>query len=157
MLEFVTFNSKKLKLNKRSLLNILEFENEKEKSLVEYTLKKAIRRSTKIYFLKIKKFIGVVALSASSVIIEKEIFPAINIDLLFVSKSYRKSLFNELNNKKISEILLDFCIEITQEIKEKIGIRYISLYPYNNETKLIHFYEKYGFIKLKDNFMILKI
>jgi len=156
MFEFISFNSKKLKINKRSLLNILEFKNEKEKLLVEYTLKKAIRGSTKIYFFKLKKFIGLVALSTGNIIIDKEIFPSINIDLLFVTKSYRKTLLKEYN-KKISEILLDFCFEISKNIQEKVGVRFISLYPYNNETKLINFYKKYGFIELKNNFMILKI
>ena len=161
MFEFISFSPRKLKINKRALLSVLEFHNEKEKLLVEYIIKEAIKENSKIYFLKgfknLKGYIGVVALSASSIIIDKKIFPAISLDLLFVTNSYRKVRLKELNNKKVSEILLDFCVERSKELKDYIGIRYICLYPYNNEPKLTEFYIKYGFFKLKSNFMLLKI
>jgi hypothetical protein len=157
MFEFIYFSPKKLKLHKRSLLNVLEFKNEKEKILVEFVIKSAINESTNLYALKDKKIIALIALSASSIMIDKRFFPAVNIDLLFVNNSYRNKVLKELNGNKVSSYLVDFAIFNANEVKNRVAVRFLSLFPFNKEEKLIRLYEKMGFFKLKSGFMVMKI
>jgi len=157
MFEFIYFSPKKLKLHKRSLLNVLEFKNEKEKILVEFVIKSAINESTNLYALKDKKIIALIALSASSIMIDKKFFPAVNIDLLFVNNSYRNKVLKELNGNKVSSYLVDFAIFNANEVKNRVAVRFLSLFPFNKEEKLIRLYEKMGFFKLKSGFMVMKI
>ena len=141
---------KKLKLNKRSLFNVVEFHNnyqraEREKSLLSQAISYAQYNSTKLYSLRdgtseLTGILGFIALSASEVVINDTKKPIVLIDLLFVNSDYRGKIYPQLDNEKISAILLEFAIEQFYKVREHIGVSYLVLYPDGGiqNKKLVH-------------------
>jgi len=159
---FIKFESKTLKREKRAILNHLDFDNEKEHILISHIIKEAINKNTILYALKdssktLKGILGLIALSASKIEFYKSQKPTITIDLLFVSKKFRKQQFQHFNNQKISEILLEFAVSQSYQTQKIIAVRYLILYPYNQEKKLISFYKKFGFLHLDKEWLYLKL
>ncbi len=76
---------------------------------------------------------------------------SIAIEYIFIEPSYRKQIFTELNNMKLSEfLLLDYAlVQIGLSVKEKIGINFISLVPINEKVRVI--YEDMGFTTIKNS------
>ena len=169
--QFTSYNPKKLKLNKRSLVNSIEFHSDKhranrEDALLSQTISYAINGNTKLYTLKdmsskLKGILGIVALSASEVLIDKTKKPIILIDLLFVNNKYRSQEYEHLDNSKISTLLIEYAITKAQEVKELVGISYIALYPDGGKDnlRLVDFYKSIGFdfITNKHEWMYIKL
>lgn len=169
--QFTSYNSKKLKLNKRSLINAIEFHPDRnranrEDALLSQAISYAINGNTKLYTLKdtsstLKGILGIVALSASEVLIDNIKKPIILIDLLFVNNKYRSKKYECLDNSKISTLLLEYAITKAQEVKELVGISYIALYPDGGKDnlRLVDFYKSIGFdfITNKHEWMYIKL
>ncbi|NWF67378.1 MAG: hypothetical protein HXX81_07935 [Campylobacterales bacterium] len=87
---------------------------------------------------------GFIALSASKV----ELIPCLLIDYIFVVKEYRKIIFPKLNNLKVSAYLLSLADDIAEDIKSKIGLKWIVLIADND--KLADYYvSEFDFKKFK--------
>ena len=106
-----------------------------------------------LYLLKHnKETLGFIALSVSSI----GDFPSLQIDYLFVSHAFRGRKLEVLNNLKTSEYLVDFTIEVAQEIQELAGLRYLVLLPDND--KLQRVYKEIGFLNLpKQDWLYIKL
>jgi len=155
--QFNSYSSSKVKSEKRSLLNALEFSNnytksQREQALLTKAISYAQNDSTKLYSLrdtssKLKGILGLVALSASEVIIDKTKKPVVLIDLLFVNNNYRSKTYEHLDNSKISQLLLEYAGSKFYEVREHIGVSYLVLYPDGGKdnTELVNFYKSMGF------------
>lgn len=164
-------NPKKLKNNKRSLFNVVEFHNdqqraEREKSLLSQAVSYAQNNSTKLYSLRdsasqLKGILGFLALSASEVVINDTKKPIVLIDLLFVNNKYRGKEYHELDNEKVSALLLEYAIAKFHEVREHIGVSYLVLYPDDGREneKLVEFYESmnFKFATSKKEWMYIKL
>lgn len=162
---------KKLKINKRSLFNVVEFNDdyqraEREKSLLSQAISYAHNSSTKLYSLRdnnsnLKGIVGFLALSASEVVINDTKKPIVLIDFLFVNNKYRGQEYQEFDNEKISAILLEFAINQFYQVREHIGVSYLVLYPDggNKNEKLVKFYESmnFKFATNKHEWMYIKL
>ncbi len=169
--QFTSYNPKKLKLNKRSLINAIEFHSDKDRAnredaLLSQAISYAINGNTKLYTLKdtsstLKGILGIVALSASEVLIDNTKKPIILIDLLFVNNKYRSEEYEHLDNSKISTLLIEYAVTKAQEVKELVGISYIALYPDGGKDniRLVDFYKSIGFdfITNKHEWMYIKL
>ena len=169
--QFTSYSPKKLKLNKRSLTHAIEFHNNinrasREEALLSQAISYAINGNTKLYTLKdtspmLKGILGVLALSASEVLIDKTKKPIILIDLLLVNNKYRSQSYKHLDNSKVSTLLIEYAIIKAQEVQELIGISYIALYPDGGKDnlKLVNFYKSLGFdfITNKHEWMYIKL
>jgi len=164
-------NPKKLKINKRSLFNVLEFHDdhqreEREKSLLSQAISYAQNNSTKLYSLRdstsqLKGILGFLALSASEVVINDTKKPIVLIDFLLANNKYRGKEYSLLDNKKVSAILLEFAIEQFYEVREHVGVSYLVLYPDggSQNKKLVDFYESmnFKFATNKKEWMYIKL
>jgi len=162
---------KKLKTNKRSLFNVVEFNDDyqraqREKSLLSQAVSYAQNNSTKLYSLRdstsqLKGILGFLALSASEVVINDTKKPIVLVDLLFVNNKYRGKEYPQLDNEKVSAILLEFAIEEFYEVREHIGVSYLVLYPDGGREneRLVEFYESmnFKFATSKKEWMYIKL
>ena len=114
------------------------FKTDREKELLVYTIKEHNKNKNTFYVLEINnKSVGMVSLKFDNISDN----PTLDVDYLFVHKDYRKQTFKNLNNKRISQFLLDFVIKnIAPKIKDLVNFRYISLYPDKQNKKLIKYY-----------------
>lgn len=159
MLEIKKYNSitteyqlsKKL-LESLELSELLEQKN-REILFIKDICKRVEKSKTVLYVLKKDdENLGLVSVSATSM----EDFPALQIDFLFVSKNYRGQIFDELDNLKVSEYLIEFVISISKNLQENIGLKYIVLLPDNKDLEKI--YKKLNFNKLnKTGWMFISI
>ena len=159
MLEIKKYNSitteyqlsKKL-LESLELSELLEQKN-REILFIKDICKRVEKSKTVLYVLKKDdENLGLVSISATSM----EDFPALQIDFLFVSKNYRGQIFEELDNLKVSEYLIEFVISISKNLQENIGLKYIVLLPDNKDLEKI--YKKLNFNKLnKTGWMFISI
>jgi GNAT superfamily N-acetyltransferase len=155
--QFTSYSTSSVKLQKRSLLNAVEYskENQKatrEQALLHQAISFASNNSTKLYSLKdrtktLQGILGYVALSASEIMIDKSKKPVVLIDLLFVNSKYRSKTYTHFENTKISQLLLEYAITKFYDVREHIGVNYLILYPENGRTneKLVSFYKSMGF------------
>ena len=143
--------SKKL-LESLELSDTLEQKN-REILFIKDICKRVEKSKTVLYVLKKDdENLGLVSVSATSM----EDFPALQIDFLFVSKNYRGQIFDELDNLKVSEYLIEFVISISKNLQENIGLKYIVLLPDNKDLEKI--YKKLNFNKLnKTGWMFISI
>lgn len=112
------------------------------------------KKKTNITLLVNDNYIfGLIALFASRI----EDLPSVQVDYLFVSKQYRKLKFEELDNMKISEFLINYAISTSVHASSSIGIKYVLLLPAHDS--LISIYANMDFKRLhsKTNWMIYKI
>lgn len=155
--KFKSYTASKAKQEKRALLNVVEFSNDpskvqREETLLSQALSFAQNNSTKLYSIKdttskLKGILGLIALSASDVMIEDSKKPVVLIDLLFVSNQYRSNIYEHLDNSKISQLLLEYAVSKFYEVREHVGVSYLILYPERGrENKnLVSFYQSMGF------------
>jgi hypothetical protein len=155
--KFCTYSSSKVKIEKRSLLNAVEFSDEhnkaeREKALLTQALSSTQNNSTKLYSLRdsslyLKGILGFIALSASEVMLDDTKKPVVLIDLLFVNKKYRSTIYEHLDNSRISQLLLEYAISKFYEVREHIGVSYLILYPDGGKenSDLVNFYKSMGF------------
>lgn len=121
-------------------------------------LKKLIALSKKdktniVMLIKENEIVGLMALSASRI----DDLPCVQVDYLFVSTHYRKQIFKELGDIKISQYLISYAIQTSATIKEKIGVKFLLLLPVDDA--LIKIYENMDFKPLhsKTKWMIFKL
>ena len=121
--------------------------NDRDRQFIKELCKSCSKNDSVIYFLIIDENIcGLIGTSVNKV----DSIPCMQIDYIFVKEEYRKIEFEELNNKRISEFLLFFCIDIAKEIQSKIGLRWLALIADNSELET--FYVSYfKFTKYKTN------
>lgn len=155
--KFKSYTSSKAKQEKRALLNAVEFcedpsKAQREEALLSQALSFAQNSSTKLYTIKdttstLKGILGFIALSASDVMIENTKKPVVLIDLLFVTNQCRSTVYEHLDNSKISQLLLEYAVSKFYEVREHIGVSYLILYPERGrENKnLVSFYQSMGF------------
>jgi hypothetical protein len=74
--------------------------------------------------------------------------PCLHMDYLFVKEEYRKIIYTELDNKKISEYLISISMALAMEVKEKIGLRWLVLNPDNDELEKFYI-DSFKFVKHK--------
>lgn len=155
--KITSYSSSKVKSEKRSLLNAIEFSNQyeksdREKALLQQTIALVGNNSTKLYTLKdnsskLKGILGFIALSASEVLIDKTKKPVVLIDLLLVNNLYRAKEYEHFENTKVSQLLLEYAVAKFYNVQEHIGVSYLVLYPDGGQenTKLVNFYKSVGF------------
>ena len=113
-----------------------------EEQYIKQMIKAHNRQETKIYLLQElteNKVYGFIALSATE--LNKK--PALLIDYLFTAVNYRKIVFVDLNNKKVSNYLLEFSLDIALQVRKLIAIKYILLEIADDKLKT--FYQQAGF------------
>lgn len=95
----------------------------------------------------LKGILGFIALSASEVMLDDTKKPVVLIDLLFVNKKYRSTIYEHLDNSRISQLLLEYAISKFYEVREHIGVSYLILYPDGGKenSDLVNFYKSMGF------------
>ena len=169
--KFNSYSSSKVKSEKRSLINAIEFHSdskkeEREQALLNQAISSAQNSSTKLYSIRdntstLKGILGFIALSASEVMIEKIKKPVVLIDLLFVSNIYRTTIYEHLDNSKVSQLLLEYAVSRFYEVREHIGVSYLILYPEGgkNNKELVEFYKSVGFAYAtnKEEWMYIKL
>lgn len=155
--QFNSYTASKVKSEKRSLLNAVEFsinhtKAEREKALLSQAISFAGNNSTKLYSMRdtsstLKGILGFLALSASEVMIEKTKKPVILIDLLLVNNDYRSKIYKHLDNSRISQLLLEYAGSQFYEVREHIGVSYLVLYPDGGKenVNLVDYYKSMGF------------
>lgn len=129
-----------------SLQKLINLTNDdRQKQFIKALSKGCQKNDTVIYYLSINGDIcGFIGLSASRV----DNIPCLHVDYLFVKEEYRKIIYEELNNKKISEYLISLSISLATEIKDKIGLRWLALNPDNSELEKFYI-ENFKFTKYK--------
>ncbi len=151
-------DSKNILSYKIKLLQTLNFHTDlnratRERGLLEEIIKLTQKNKTILYLLKKdNKFVGLIALSASSI----DEMPVIQVDYLFVDFKYRKRKLEQLN-ATISKYLLSFAIDTAEKIKQTIGLRYLALYPDAQSDTLICHYKEMGFNQLNKYWLVIKL
>ena len=126
---------------------------QRETHFIKDICKRVQKPSTVLYHLKNNTdTLGLIALSVSSI----GEFPSLQIDYLFVNRTYRGKPLEILDNLKTSTYLIEFAIEIAKEIQDIAGLRYLVLLPDND--KLQDVYKNMGFSALyKQNWLYIKL
>ena len=143
---------------KVKLLQTLNFHSEinrasRERGLLEEIIKLTQKNKTILYILKNDTdILGLVALSASSV----DDIPVVQVDYLFVDYKFRKVHIQEIDNS-ISKYLLLFAMNVSENIKQTIGVKYLALYPDAQSDKLISHYKDMGFNVLNKYWLVIKL
>jgi len=143
---------------KVKLLQTLNFHSEinrasRERGLLEEIIKLTQKNKTILYILKNDTdILGLVALSASSV----DDIPVVQVDYLFVDYKFRKVHIQEIDNS-ISKYLLLFAMNVSENIKQTIGVKYLALYPDAQSDKLISHYKDMGFNILNKYWLVIKL
>lgn len=75
--------------------------------------------------------------------------PALNINYLYVSKEFRKTVFNELDNTKVSTFLISFAYQLASKIKEQAGLRWLTLTPDNDDLE-DYYLDEHKFLSYKN-------
>lgn len=122
-----------------------------EKNYSAQLLKRAVRNQTRFHLCisaSDNKVHGFVAISAAT---HKAVVDTccIVIEYLFTSPEHRGRIFEELGQKRISEYLIDYSIEIAKEINSNVPFRYIALHPVHD--KLLPLYVSLGFKPLDNS------
>ena len=81
-------------------------------------------------------------------------FSALCIDFIFISKSYRRKVFSEINSK-ISFYLLNFALQEAMQMNEISQLDAVILSPINECVKEV--YIEFGFEEFDDGWMYLLI
>ncbi len=121
-------------------------------------LKKLVSLSKKdktniVMLIRDSEIVGLVALSASRI----DDLPCVQVDYLFVSASYRKQIYKELGNTKISQYLINYAIQASTKIKDAIAVKFLLLLP--ADDNLIKTYDEMDFKPLhsKTKWMVFKL
>ncbi len=158
MLEIINYNSSSSSYNLYiSILKKLQFSDDVQQSNREELFIKDVcirvsKSKSVLYVLEFEeKIIGLIALSATSITDQ----PAIQIDYIFVSNSFRNKNLEILNDFKPFRYLINLAISLAEDMSKKLGLRYIVLSPDNDDLK--DKYVKVGFKKLNKEWMFFKI
>jgi hypothetical protein len=155
-LELSAYSLTTLKTNEKFLLGKpIEFydkdtRREKiEKTLLELTVKQALKRNTKLYRVKdksneISENLGFFALSVGNISVNDKKIPSVVLDYFILNNKYRKYTC-EPDNYTLGIELFREILSIINELSNHIAIRYIILEPLKKEEKLIKFYKDFGF------------
>jgi hypothetical protein len=141
-------------LHPGSFLKKFDYADDHERQYVKQIADQAKRRQKQIYLLSSSDQVphGFVAISIS--VLQNQ--PCLVIDYLFTSKAYRGEKYEKLGDKRISEYLVDFSVQVALEIDSKAPIRFVALTPIHDNLR--KFYEKWGFKSLdKTDWLFLKI
>ncbi|WP_024789200.1 GNAT family N-acetyltransferase [Lebetimonas sp. JH292] len=136
-----------------------EIFNNREYEFLKKLINDTNKNKSTIYVLEIEnKKVGLIGLTFDRVANS----PVISIDYIFVAKSYRGKKIKKLSNKKISEILIYYAIELGKKIKDYVSVRYLALYPDMQNINLTKYYLSIfpNTFKLKENkeiWILLKI
>ena len=158
MLEIINYNSSSSSYNLyTSILKKLQFSDDiqqsnREELFIKDVCTRVSKSKSVLYVLEFEeKIIGLIALSATSITDQ----PAIQIDYIFVSNSFRNKNLEILNDFKPFRYLINLAISLAEDMSKKLGLRYIVLSPDSDNLK-----EKYlsvGFKKLNKDWMFFKI
>ncbi|MGE0738335.1 hypothetical protein [Sulfurimonas sp.] len=154
----VKIDDKNIRLYKVKLLQSFDFHPDlerttRERGLLEEIIKLVQKNKTKLYLLKNNnEILGLIALSASSI----DDFPVIQVDYLFVDYRYRKVYIDDIDGT-VSSYLLLFAMNVAENIKETIGLKYLALYPDAQSEKLISHYKEMGFNVLNKYWLFIKL
>ena len=158
MLEIINYNSSSSSYNLyTSILKKLQFSDDiqqanREELFIKDVCTRVSKSKSVLYVLEFEeKIIGLIALSATSITDQ----PAIQIDYIFVSNSFRNKNLEILNDFKPFRYLINLAISLAEDMSKKLGLRYIVLSPDNDDLK--DKYVKVGFKKLNKEWMFFKI
>lgn len=158
MIEILNYNKSSLLHNLSvKILDEIELSDDlesasRERLFIQGVCKRVSQSKSVLYLLKIdNKIIGLIALSVTS--IQEQ--PSLQVDYIFVSKSFRGEKIETLNNYKPFRYLISLALIIAEKLTLEVGLRYIVLSPDNDELK--HKYLKVDFKELNENWMFLKI
>lgn len=131
--------------------------NEQERQFIKQLSSSCEKNSIVVYALEKDGLLaGLIGLSASRV----DSISTVQIDYLFVASEYRRVIFEELSNTKISSYLIDLAIVLSKKISNEIGIRWLALVP-DNEKLEIFYTNEFGFKphndRDKQRYLFLKI
>ena len=155
-LELSAYSLATLESNKKFLLgNPIEFYDknlnraEVEKTLLELTVKQALKRNTKLYRVKDKSNeitdnLGFFAISVGNIDVNGKKIPSAILDYFILNNKFRKYIC-EPDGYTLGIELFREILTIINELSNQIAIRYIILEPLNKEEKLIKFYKDFGF------------
>ena len=125
----------------------------RERGLLEEIIKLTQKNKTILYLLKNNtEILGLIALSASSV----DDIPVVQVDYLFVDFRYRKIIIEDIKNT-VSKYLLLFAVNVSENIKQTIGVKYLALYPDAQSDTLIYHYKEMGFNVLNKYWLVIKL
>jgi hypothetical protein len=119
--------------------------DERQKQFIKLLSKSCQKGDTVVYCLTFDDEIyGFVGLGTTKI----DNIPCVNIDYIHVVEKYRKITYSDLDNQKISEYLISFCLSLSFKFKNNIGFRWLVLTPDNNELEKFYV-ESFKFIKYK--------
>ena len=129
--------------------------NHHEQNFCSQVIKRAANHQVRLHILANPtklEIIGFIAISASELINSS----CVTIDYLLTTPPYRGVVFKELDNKKASEYLVDYVINLATLVNTDIPFRYIALQPAHE--KLLPLYLSIGFKPLdKTGWLFFKI
>lgn len=155
-LELSAYSLLTLKANEKFLLgNPIEFYDKDskradiEKTLLELTIKQALKRNTKLYKVKdtsseIIENLGFFAISVGNIDVNSKKIPSAVLDYFILNNKFRKHTC-EPDGYTLGIELFREILTIINKLSNHIAIRYIILEPLRKEEKLIEFYKKFGF------------
>ena len=169
-LQLSAYSLSALKANKKFLLgNPIDFHDkdtkraEIEKSLLELTVKQALKRNTKWYKVKdksneITENLAFFAISVGNISVNDKKIPSVVLDYFILNNKFRNYKCDP-DKYTLSIELFREILSIINELSNQIGIRYIILEPLRKEEKLVKFYKEFGFdfIPKNINWMYLDI
>jgi len=119
--------------------------DERQKQFIKELSKSCNKGDSVIYCLVLENNIcGFVGLSASKI----DSIPCINVEYIYVVEDYRKMTYMDLDNQKISEFLISFCISLAVKWKNSIGLRWLTLMPDNKDLEEFYI-ETFDFTQYK--------
>ena len=134
-----------------------------EKSLLELTVKQALKRNTKLYKVKdksneITENLAFFAISVGNISVNDKKIPSVVLDYFILNNKFRNYKCDP-DKYTLSIELFREILSIINELSNQIGIRYIILEPLRKEEKLVKFYKEFGFdfIPKNINWMYLDI
>lgn len=141
-------------VSENPFLKLIRLANhDRSRQFIKELCKSCSKKDTVIYYLYIgEEICGFVGISVNKI----DNIPCLQVDYIYVKEEYRKSEFEELNQKRISEFLIFLCMEIGKDLQSKIGLRWLALMPDNNELEVFYIeYFKFTKYKTKNNIHIL--
>jgi hypothetical protein len=152
--DFNLINPSPRLLQPQSFLKQLQFRDDHERQYVKQISKLALSNKLRIHLLTDADCSPVAFIALSFEQIAGSLCLIVN--YLFTSVPYRTRIFAELDDKKISEYLLEVIGQMAREINTHVPIHYIALQPAHE--KLEQFYSDLGFTRLRHKeWMFLKI
>lgn len=154
-MEFEIIRPSKSFLHPQVFLKKVACANHHEQNYCSQLIKRAANHQVRLHILANStdwQIIGFIAISAS----ELKNSPCITIDYLLATLPYRSVSFKELGNRKASEYLLDYAINLATLVNQDIPFRYLALQPAHE--KLLPLYSSLGFVPLdKTGWLFFKI